>query len=136
MYAYYYRKANPAGDDLNLLLARKRTGLQPDLNRHRVREKTKKVERIVAQRQELAMAEAARRGRTENVRMLLEIGADLNLRTKDRQGNTPLHLACSYGHRECVRVMLENGAMLGVRNEIRQRTALPSSAMDTSGCKM
>ena len=92
LYCWCYVRANPHGDDLNLLLSRRRTNLQADLNRHIVptaaKKDRKQADKAIEQRKELAMAEVARRGRHDVVKVLLEAGVNLNMRTRDRQGNT------------------------------------------------
>jgi ankyrin repeat protein len=52
--------------------------------------------------------EAAYFGDVEDVKLLLERGADPN--AKDNYGRTPLHIAAQKGHAEIVRVLLEHGA--------------------------
>lgn len=51
---------------------------------------------------------AAAAGRTDNLRLLLDKGADINAR--DRDGQTPLMLAAKASRRETVRFLLERGA--------------------------
>ena len=52
--------------------------------------------------------EAAGNGHTKIVKLLLEKGADVNIR--DEGGATPLHWATRNGHTEVMRILLENGA--------------------------
>ncbi|OTA99657.1 hypothetical protein M426DRAFT_27331 [Hypoxylon sp. CI-4A] len=50
---------------------------------------------------------AARYGRVDNMRLLLERGA--NTKLKDRWGFTPLHMAVDFGHLEVIEILLESG---------------------------
>lgn len=58
---------------------------------------------------------AAMAGRTEAVRLLLENGADVNIKSRD--GSTPLHGAAFFGRTDVVKILLENGANLEARND-------------------
>ncbi len=51
---------------------------------------------------------------------LLEAGADVN--AKDKNGTTPLHEACSYGHTEIARFLLDHGADPNVKETDYGRT--------------
>ena len=53
-------------------------------------------------------------GHTEAVRLLIENGADVNMR--DDNGSTVLHGAAVFGRTDVVKLLIENGADLQVRN--------------------
>jgi ankyrin repeat protein len=55
-------------------------------------------------------------GRTEVVRLLVEMGADINFKNKD--GDTALILAVVYRRNEIVSFLVENGADINVQNKI------------------
>ncbi|KAJ1479442.1 ankyrin repeat-containing domain protein [Baffinella frigidus] len=57
---------------------------------------------------------AAKAGRTAIVRMLLDSGADCNLKAGD--GRTPLHRAAGDGHRKVCIVLLNHGADIVARD--------------------
>ena len=58
---------------------------------------------------------AASEGNTETVQLLLEKGADINMKDKDE--NTALHLAAGYGQTETVQLLLEKGAKINEMND-------------------
>lgn len=58
---------------------------------------------------------AAMMGQTEAVQLLLENGADVNIKSRD--GGTPLHDAAFFGRTDVVKLLLENGANLEARND-------------------
>ncbi|PHZ08986.1 ankyrin, partial [Rhizopus microsporus ATCC 52813] len=58
--------------------------------------------------------EAALRGKTDIVRLLLEYNADVNSRGADL--DTPLHDAAENGHTEVVQLLLEYGADMTIAN--------------------
>jgi hypothetical protein len=60
------------------------------------------------------LLDAATRGRTEEVRKLLEHGA--NPEAKDKNERTPLMLAAQHGHADTVRLLLDRGAKAGARD--------------------
>lgn len=60
------------------------------------------------------LAWSASHGQTEATRLLIENGADVNL--KDDNGSTPLHGAVVFGRADVAKLLVENGANLQVRN--------------------
>jgi uncharacterized protein len=58
---------------------------------------------------------AAVRGDVEEIRALLEAGADIN--AAGEHGYTPLHEAVSQGHLSAVKLLVTFGARIDVRNE-------------------
>lgn len=62
---------------------------------------------------------AARTGREECARILLEAGAGIN--SRNGYGNTPLHLAVLYGHEACVALLLQQGADYSIENIAGER---------------
>ena len=67
------------------------------------------------------LLEAAKSGRTERIKGLLDAGADVN--TKDPDGFTPLKWAVVRGHAATVQVLLDGGADLNMRDS-RDQTPL------------
>jgi ankyrin repeat protein len=64
---------------------------------------------------------AAYEGKAESVRVLIEKGADVNM--KDGLYHTALHIAAMKGHAEVVKVLVEKGVLVNA-TDIRHRTAL------------
>ncbi|MGC9105409.1 MAG: ankyrin repeat domain-containing protein [Thermoprotei archaeon] len=59
--------------------------------------------------------EAVEEGDLQRVKYLVEIHqCDVNIRDKD--GNTPLHLAAWYGYLDIVKFLVEHGADVNARN--------------------
>lgn len=73
---------------------------------------------------------AAVRGDVEEIRALLEGGADIN--AGGEHGNTAIHEAISQGHVPAVRVLLESGARVDIRNEFGE-TALDIARKNNNG---
>lgn len=74
------------------------------------------------ERQPSALHEAARLGRTNMVRALIDAGADVN--AADAKLQTPLHEAAREGHLTCVRALLEAGASVDPVSAVRSEGAL------------
>ena len=55
-----------------------------------------------------ALSWASYGGKTECVKLLIDAGADLNVR--DKEGITALYLASYYGNTECVKLLRDAGA--------------------------
>jgi ankyrin repeat protein len=77
---------------------------------------------------ETAMHWAASFGHTETVRLLIEQGADVNVRNK--QGATPLHEAAHSGHEATFELLLKSGADSGFVGEAGYSTG--KTAVDTA----
>ena len=61
------------------------------------------------------LAWSASHGQTEATRLLIESGADVNI--KDDNGSTPLHAAAAFGRVDVAKLLVEHGADLQVRND-------------------
>ncbi|XP_031570926.1 protein phosphatase 1 regulatory subunit 27-like [Actinia tenebrosa] len=61
-----------------------------------------------------ALTQSALDGRLENIKLLIELGADVN--KKDRFGWTPLHYAVSEGYDQICRYLLNHGANARIEN--------------------
>ena len=61
------------------------------------------------------LAWSALHGQTEAARLLIENGADVNM--KDGKGSTPLHSAAVFGRAGVAKLLLENGADFQARND-------------------
>ena len=63
---------------------------------------------------------AAFGGHTDTVKLLLDVGADKEV--KDKNGETPLHCAAWKGHTDIVKLLLDAGADKDVKeNEMARR---------------
>ena len=61
------------------------------------------------------LAWSALHGQTEAARLLIENGADVNI--KDDDGSTPLHGAAVFGRADVAKLLIENGANLQIHND-------------------
>jgi len=69
-----------------------------------------------------ALCWAVRLGRTELVKILLEMGS--NVHAPDTEGNTPLHWAAQLGQLEIARILLEHGTDVGRTNRAGETALL------------
>lgn len=69
---------------------------------------------------EIPLSIAAKRGKTDFVKLLIEHGADVN--KEDRFGMTPIMHACAGGHLDVVKILYENGADIYKKDD-RKRNA-------------
>ncbi|MBL7016002.1 MAG: ankyrin repeat domain-containing protein [Kiritimatiellales bacterium] len=74
-----------------------------------------------------ALMAAAFNGQVESMKVLIDAGADVNLRIN--QGVTPLMAACG-PYPAAVRLLLENGAEVNATDEIESFTALMYAAVE------
>ena len=72
--------------------------------------------RVVGQMMETPLHKASMAGRESNVKKLLEMGADINL--KDKFGNTALHHGAYSGDHNVVKRLMEAGASRNITNQI------------------
>eukprot|EP00300_Choanocystis_sp_HF-7_P007404 c15279_g1_i3.p1 GENE.c15279_g1_i3~~c15279_g1_i3.p1 ORF type:complete len:156 (+),score=20.19 c15279_g1_i3:34-468(+) len=75
---------------------------------------------------------AAMRGREGVVRLLLEMGA--NVQAHDDAGMTPLHVATQYCRADVAKVLIENGALLDVQNNVSSFEMFFSRELCNSCC--
>ena len=61
------------------------------------------------------LAWAAKKGRTDIVKLLIEAGANVNVTNKN--GSTPLHIAADHGHTEIVKLLIEKEANVNMANK-------------------
>ena len=59
---------------------------------------------------------AGKEGRNAVIRVLLENGMDINIRSRCLR-DTALHRACIFGHESTVRLLLEQGAATTIKDE-------------------
>ena len=78
-----------------------------------------------------ALGIAAKNGQDDIVRLLLENGADPNI--KSRTGITPLYAACLYGHTEIVRMLLDSGADMDAEMTSGEATYTPYRVAELVG---
>lgn len=53
-------------------------------------------------------------GRVKNVELLLSNDKYSNIKCKNKEGNSPLHLAAMYGHLDCVKLLIEKGLKIAL----------------------
>ena len=74
---------------------------------------------------QMNLLKAAKEGRTEVVKLLLENGA--NVKQADNDGETPLHFTAKRGHTEIAKLLLDNGAEVNQADK-RGKTPLHTAA--------
>ncbi|KAK4447091.1 ankyrin repeat-containing domain protein [Podospora aff. communis PSN243] len=70
---------------------------------------------------------ACARGDLEQVKGLLESGADINAFNSDKEGSFPLYLAEKSGHIDLCRYLLDQGAAVDAQCKVSKKTALHAS---------
>jgi len=102
--------------------ALKKLGLKEDIIKNIVSEASKSPvamhARLSQEEKELLdneLLEAAKYGKAQTVKLLIEDGADIN--AKDKYGNTPLIIAARDDRAEIVKILIENGAEVNAKNE-------------------
>lgn len=65
---------------------------------------------------ENALHQAAGQGSLSVLNLILDLGGNANLETRENRGNTALNVAAIYGQDEVVKLLLENGANINARN--------------------
>ena len=55
-------------------------------------------------------------GCAESVRICIENGAELNVKSDLRDGNTALHEATEHGYAEIIEILYDNGALLTIKS--------------------
>jgi ankyrin repeat protein len=68
---------------------------------------------------DISIREAARTGNIEAVKQHLAAGTDVNAKSDDRIGWTPLHRSTDYGHKEIAELLIANGADVNAKATIR-----------------
>ena len=59
---------------------------------------------------------ASNHGCAESVRICIENGAELNVKSDLRDGNTALHEATEHGYAEIIEILYDNGALLTIKS--------------------
>ncbi|MCE9600138.1 MAG: ankyrin repeat domain-containing protein [Spirochaetia bacterium] len=67
---------------------------------------------------------AAKSGNVKAVQAALKAGANVNSRTADKEGDTPLIMAAENGHREVVKILIKAGADVNMKSLDEGDTAL------------
>ena len=81
--------------------------------------------------EELHLYEASANNNVELVRLLLDIGADINLANRD--GETPLYVASLFGYVKMVRILAERGANINKANNVGATPLWIASAQGNEG---
>jgi hypothetical protein len=59
---------------------------------------------------------ACSNGNIDILQLLIEAGANINLKSKSSLGETPLHVCCKHGHAACAKMLLAAGAVADPRD--------------------
>lgn len=68
--------------------------------------------------------EAVEKGDVKRMQTLIKRGADVNVRTEDKEGDTPLILAIDKGNAQMVKLLLQNGARVDMTEKSQNNTPL------------
>lgn len=77
------------------------------------------------------LLEAATRGSEKEVKLLLELGADVDAR--DTSGRTPLILACQYSRVSVVKVLIAHGAEINAKDQVGITPLIKVSSVGNRG---
>ena len=62
-------------------------------------------------------------GNVEAIKLLVEAGADLNIKCNNTTGETPLHLCCKLNNETCAKALLDAGASSDSRDNFGNNAA-------------
>jgi len=70
---------------------------------------------------------------TDIVKLLLQSGAKVNLQNKN--GDTPIHIACEQGNEDVVLMLIATGANINVKNKMGNTPLHNACVMTDTGCR-
>lgn len=70
------------------------------------------------------LLKAASTGNIPGVKAALQAGANVNVRSQNKEGDTPLIMAAENGHREVVKILIKAGADVNMKSLDEGDTAL------------